>query len=100
MRIWIQSFIIIALLSLPIGLFSQNFTWQADTTTKNGDPGNTILFHTYIINNTTNQLDFRVIRTVNNLPSNWTSSFCVGGISGICYAPIFDTVPDPVVVRL
>ena len=40
-----------------------------------------------------------MIRTVNQLPAGWTSSFCVGGITGICYAPFFDTVPDPVVVN-
>ena len=99
MKIWLQFLIIIILISLPVKLFSQSFSWQADTTTKNGDPGNTILFHTYLINNTSNQLDLRVIRTINNLPGGWTSSFCVGGITGICYAPIFDTVPDPVVVN-
>jgi hypothetical protein len=99
MRKELQFVIIVILISLPLTLFSQNFSWQADTTTKTGDPGNTILFHTYLINNTASQLDLRVIRTVNNLPSGWFSSFCVGGITGTCYAPNIDTVPDPVVVN-
>jgi hypothetical protein len=99
MIIKLQSFILIFLLIFPLTLFSQSFTWQADTTSKSGTPGNPILFHTYLINNTTDSLELRVIRTVNQLPSGWTSSFCVGGITGICYAPFFDTVPDPVVVN-
>jgi hypothetical protein len=99
MRIKLQSLLLILLWILPLSLFSQSFTWQADTTTKNGTPGNTILFHTYLINNTTDSLELRVIRTVNQLPSGWTSSFCVGGITGICYAPWFDTIPNPVVVN-
>jgi len=99
MIIKLQSLILIILLIFPFALFSQSFTWQADTTSKNGPPGNPILFHTYLINNTTDSLELRVIRTVNQLPAGWTSSFCVGGITGICYAPFFDTVPDPVVVN-
>ena len=99
MKIYLQILIVIILIIIPIQLFSQNFSWQADTTTKNGTPGNTILFHTYLINNTAAQIELRVIRTVNNLAAGWTSSFCVGGITGVCYAPFFDTVPDPVVVN-
>jgi hypothetical protein len=26
------------------------------------------------------------------LPSGWSSSFCVGGVNGICYDPVLDTI--------
>jgi hypothetical protein len=38
------------------------------------------------------------MRIENNLPLNWTSSFCVGGTMGVCYAPFIDTVPNPVII--
>ena len=76
--------------------FAQSFSWQADTTFKYGDPGEAVVMHTYITNNSGAQLELRVIRTDNQLPADWTSSFCVGGLSGICYAPFIDTIPSPV----
>ncbi len=99
MKVTLPKLLILGILLFQIQLFGQSFSWQADTTSKTGTPGNTILFHTYLQNNTSGQIELRVIRTVNNLPVNWTSSFCVGGISGVCYAPFFDTVPDPVVLN-
>jgi len=77
-------------------LFPQSFSWQADTTLKFGDPGTTIIFHTSLINNTANEESLRVIRTSYQLPTDWTSSFCVGFW---CYAPFIDTIPDPVHVN-
>jgi len=99
MKIGLPKWLVLAILLFHIQLFAQTFSWQADTTSKSGTPGNTILFHTYLQNNTASQIELRVIRTVNNLPVNWTSSFCVGGITGQCYAPFFDTVPDPVIIN-
>jgi hypothetical protein len=75
---------------------AQTFAWNADTTTKYGTPGGEVVIHTYLVNNTASQVDLRVMRIVNQLPSTWSSSFCVGGLSGICYAPFIDTIPDPV----
>ncbi len=80
-------------------LFSQSFSWQADTTMKYGTPDSTILFRTYLMNTTVNQESLRVFRTNYNFPGGWSSSFCMGGISGVCYAPFFDTIPDPVVLN-
>lgn len=90
---------IILLWGFLFPIFSQSFHWQADTTIKYGTPGNTILFHTYLSNNTTSQESLRVIRTQYNFPAGWSSSFCIGGISGVCYAPFIDTIPDPVVLN-
>jgi FlgD Ig-like domain len=76
--------------------FSQTFSWQADTTLKFGSPGTTIIFHTSLINSTANEESLRVIRSGYQLPSGWTSSFCVGSL---CYAPFIDTIPDLVHVN-
>ncbi|OGB69917.1 MAG: hypothetical protein A2Y94_08645 [Caldithrix sp. RBG_13_44_9] len=92
-------FVILVNLLFTFSLFSHTFSWQADTTLKFGVPGNTILFHTYLTNTTADQESLRVIRTTYQFPVDWTSSFCVGGISGICYAPFFDTIPDPVILN-
>lgn len=90
---------ILLFFSVNFPLFSQSFNWQADTTMKYGTPGNTILFNTYLMNTTAEQESLRVFRTNYNFPAGWSSSFCVGGISGTCYAPFFDTIPDPVVLN-
>jgi len=96
MKIYLQILIIILTVIIPIQLLSQNFSWQADTTTKYGSPGEEIYFHTYIFNNTANQIKLRIIRTVNNIPAGWFSSLCSGGINGYCYAPNISVVPDSV----
>ena len=96
MRVCLQILIFILLFSFPLEIFSQSFSWQADTTTINGSPGEEIYFHTYIINNTANQIKLRIIRTVNNIPSGWFSSLCSGGINGNCYAPTISVVTDSV----
>lgn len=73
-------------------LLAQNFTWQADTLSKTANPGNTVIIHFYLINNTANQQQLRVIRFQNLLPQDWFSSFCVGGVKGTCYNPFLDTI--------
>ena len=90
-------FIFLLLLQF-LPLFSQNFTWQADTTFKYDIPGERFIFHTYLVNDTDNEIRLRVMRIENNLPLDWTSSFCVGGTTGVCYAPFIDTIPDPVII--
>ena len=93
-------FLVTLIIFLSAGLsFAQSFSWQADTTFKYGDPGEAVAIHTYITNNTGAELRLRVIRSDNQLPADWTSSFCVGGLSGVCYAPFFDTLPDPMILN-
>ncbi len=84
--------LIIFSLFIPIQAFSQSFHWQADTTEMESHPGSTVIFHTYLSNNTAADLQLRVIRLNNQLPANWSSSFCVGGVNGLCYDPAFDTI--------
>jgi hypothetical protein len=77
---------------ISLQLFSQSFSWQADTTDLPGQPGTTIIFHTYLSNNTAAGLELRIMRLSKQLPGGWSSSFCVGGINGICYDPALDTI--------
>jgi hypothetical protein len=96
MKIFLQIVIIIFLISLPIHIYSQNFSWQADTTTMHGAPGEAIYFHTLLTNNTASQIKLRIIRTVNNIPAGWFSSLCSGGINGLCYHPDSSVIVDSI----
>jgi flagellar hook assembly protein FlgD len=72
-----------------MGLSAQSFSWQADTTSMFVSPGfATHIFETFVQNNTANEIRIRVARINNQLPTDWTSSLCVG----LCYPPNVDTL--------
>ncbi|MBD3289126.1 T9SS type A sorting domain-containing protein [candidate division KSB1 bacterium] len=88
---------IVAILTLVV-LFSshalaQNFNFISDTLTKHGQPGETIVLDADIINLSQQELQLRVERLENNLPSGWTSSLCGGEL---CFPPFTHsyTIPD------
>ncbi len=78
---------------LPGMLSGQTFTFETPELFLQKSPGELIVFHNNLINNTASPLNFRVIRTVNNLPDSlWGSSICVGdSATGLCYPPWVDT---------
>lgn len=84
---------LLVLVWLPGILLAQTFTFETPELFVQKSPGELIVFHNNLINNTNSQLNFRVIRTVNNLPtSQWGSSICVGdSATGLCYPPWVDT---------
>ena len=72
---------------------AQSFTFDTPQLTIHKNPGQTIVFYNYLINNLTSPLNFRVIRMQNALPdTNWSSTICVGdSTTGLCYPPWVDT---------
>lgn len=69
--------------------FAQTFTWQANVTTLYGSPNDMIQFHTYLKNVSSSSITLQITRLNVNMPSDWSSSFCVGSS---CYSPFVDTV--------
>lgn len=73
---------------------SQDLTFErigGDTTYGKPDPIEPINAYAYFKNNTSQTIQIRMVRTVNNLPNGqWLSSICYG----YCYAPFIDVVPD------
>lgn len=80
------------LLILTSILLGQNFTFQVNNLSLQGNPGDLIQFEGKITNNTTDSLSIMIIRSLEQLPPNWSSSLCVGLA---CYAPDIDTVNIP-----
>jgi hypothetical protein len=81
----------IILLSPLIG-FGQNFTFHVNNLSLQGNPGDLIQFDGTITNNSADSLSIAIIRSLEQLPANWSSSLCVGLA---CYAPDIDTVYIP-----
>lgn len=64
---------------------------DGDTTFGEVNPIFPINAYAYFKNNTSQTLQLRMVRTVDNLPNaQWTSSICYG----YCYAPFINVVPD------
>jgi uncharacterized membrane protein len=75
--------------------FAQSFSWQANPISQCDNPGESVVVHTYITNKSGTELSLRIIRTDYQLPTDWSSSFYVGGLSGIRYTSSMDMIPDP-----
>lgn len=75
-------------------LFSQSFTFNPHDTLKNEAPGVEIVFDIPITNISTDTISICVVRRANDLPADWTSSFC---FDESCFPPFLDsiaTTPD------
>jgi len=99
MKIYLQIITFIFLILIPFQLHSQNFSWQADTTAKTTTPaptsiGKAVIFYTYLQNISNNPINLRVIRTSNQIPTNWSSSLCIG----VCAAPFVDSIDAPILI--
>ena len=72
----------------------QSFTFVPESATVYDIPGSEIIIHVPIINTSNDTIIVYVLRTQNDLPEDWTSSFC---FDGLCYAPFIDSAAsDPI----
>ncbi len=73
-------------------LFAQSFTMTSDNPVRSGTPGTFFEYHIKVVNVTANNLQVRIARRVNQMPTlNWSSSICVGS----CFPPNVDTLYSP-----
>lgn len=72
----------------------QSFSFVPDNATVYDAPGSEIIIHVPIINTSSDTIIIYVLRTQNDLPADWSSSFC---FDGLCFAPFVDSAAsDPI----
>lgn len=81
--------IYLILFLMASALSAQSFSIEADASVKTDSLDKDVVFHYNIINNTQDSLSLRLIRTYNDLPEFWTSSFC---FDELCFPFFIDTV--------
>ncbi len=80
--------IILGLVLVNTTLQAQSFTAVADTTYSADTLNSEIIFEITVTNTSNSELTLYVKRTVNNLPSDWTSSLCFN----YCFSPTLDSI--------
>jgi len=72
----------------------QSFSFVPDNAMVYDAPGSEIIIHVPIINTSNDTIIVYVLRTQNDLPADWSSSFC---FDGLCFAPFVDSAAsDPI----
>jgi len=71
-----------------VGLSAQDISFQPHNTFLYDVPGTEIIFEVDVTNLTNEAQTVFLVRTVNNLPSGWTSSLCFD----LCFSPEVDSI--------
>ena len=91
-----KKLIFILILLFPVFMAAQNIQVITHGLTKADTLGKEIIFDFEVINTSNEEQIVFEVRTINNLPPEWTSSLCFGEL---CFPPSFDSIatspPNP-----
>lgn len=77
-------FTAVAFIVMSVSAVAQSFTFTSNVLSKNALPGEFAQFNALVINHSAGSLSMKLKRTVNAIPSGWTSALCT---PNGCYPP-------------
>lgn len=80
MKRYLFKTVLLMFLLFSTTLYAQSFTWNVPHTTIIGNPGDFLVIESYLINNSSSIVQYRVIVSDVNMPATWGGSYCPGAL--------------------
>lgn len=83
-----KKLLLLFLICFEASIYAQSFTMSFDSYTKRDTLNSEIVFDGHIKNVSSQNISVYFVRKLNDLPANWTSSFCFDN----CFPPTLDSI--------